>query len=58
MWEEVRARSVTINYCAFVSFMIIIVKGNLWSTSTTATECLFAYEENSSVVDLDVPPYL
>ncbi len=55
MWEEVRARSITINCCAFVFFMILIIEGNLWLSTTNATKCFFAYEENFSVVEFDVP---
>jgi hypothetical protein len=58
MWEEVRARSVIINCCAFVSFMIVIPEGNLWLATTTTIEYLLAYQKKSSLVDLVVPPYL
>ncbi len=58
MCEEVKARFVTVNCCAFVSPMIIIKEGNLWLVATTATKCLFAYEEKSLVVNIDVPPFL
>jgi hypothetical protein len=58
MWEEVRARFVIVNYCAFISSMIVIPKGSLWSTTIIIAECLLAYEENFSVLDLDVIPCL